>query len=65
MAAPFRNTGAKELLMSFVQPHEPISTTILFRWYLTVMKESRINVNVFGPHSCRSVPTSKCNMSAL
>ena len=29
------------------------------------MKESRINVNVFGPHSCRSVPTSKCNMSAI
>ena len=29
------------------------------------MKESRINVNLFGSHSTRSASTSKCKMSGL
>ena len=40
MIAPFRNTATNQLLLSFVQPHKPISTT---RWCVTVMKETRIN----------------------
>ena len=31
MTAPFRNTGTNQLLLSFVQPHKPISTTTLSR----------------------------------
>ena len=50
MTAPFRNTGTKQLLLSFVRPHKPISTTTLSRWCVTVMKESGINVNIFGSH---------------
>ena len=41
MTASFRNTGTKQW---FVQPHKPISTTTLSRWFVTVMKESGINV---------------------
>ena len=26
MTAPFRNTGTNQLLLSFVQPHKPVST---------------------------------------
>ena len=62
MTAPFRNTDTKQLLLSFVQPHKPISTTTLSRWCLTVMKQSGINVNIFGSHSTRSASTSKCKI---
>ena len=65
MTAPFRNTGTNQLLLSFVQPHKPISTTTLSRWCVTVMKESGINVNIFGSHSTRSASTSKCKISGL
>ena len=65
MTAPFRKTGTKQLLLSFVQPHKPVSTTNLARWCVTVMKESRINVNIFGFHSTRSASTSKYKISGL
>ena len=65
MTAPFRNAGTKQLLLSLVQPHKPISTRTLSRWCVTVMKESRINVNIFGCHSTRSASTSKCKISGL
>ena len=44
MTASYRNTGTKQLLLSFVQPHKPVSTTTLSRWFVTVMNESVINV---------------------
>ena len=60
ITAPFRNTGANQLLLSFVQPHKPISTTTLKRWCVTVIKECGININIFGSHSTRSASASKC-----
>ena len=51
MTAPFRNASTNQLLLSFLQPHKPISTTTLWWWCVTVMKESGINVNIFGSHS--------------
>ena len=65
MTEPFKNTGTKQLLLSFVQRHKPISTTNLSKWCVTVMKESGINVKIFGSHSTRSASTSKCKISAL
>ena len=65
MTARFRNTGTKQLLLSFVQPHKPISTKTLSRWCVTVMKESGINVIISGSHSTRSASTSKCRISGL
>ena len=65
MTAPFRNTGANQLLLSFVQPHKPISTTTLKRWCVTVIKECGININIFGSHSTRSASASKCKISWL
>ena len=51
MTVSFRNAGTNQLLLSFVQPHKPISITPLSRWCVTVMKESVINVNIFDSHS--------------
>ena len=64
ITAPFRNTGTNQLLLSFVQPHKPISTTTL-SCCVTVMKKSRINVNIFGSHSAWSASRSKCKISGL
>ena len=65
MTAPFRNADTDQLLLSFVQPHKPVSTTTLWRWCVTVMKQSGVNVNIFGSHSTRSASTSKCKVSEL
>ena len=65
MTAPFRNIGTNQLLLSFVQPHKPISTTTLLRCCITVMKEFGINLNIFGSHSTRSASTSKCKILGL
>ena len=65
MTASFRNVGTNQLLLSFVQPHKPVSTSTLSRWCVTVMKESGVNVNIFGCHSTRSASTSKCKISGL
>ena len=54
-----------QLLLIFVQPHKPISTSTLSRWCVTVMKESGVNVNIFGSHSTRSASTSKCKILGL
>ena len=51
ITVPFSYTSTNQLLLSFVQPHKPISTKTLSRWCVTVMKESGINVNIFGSHS--------------
>ena len=64
MTEPFRNTTL-QVLLSFVQRHKPISTTTLSRWYVTVMKESGINVNIVGSHSTRLASTSKDKISEL
>ena len=65
MTASFRNASTNQLLLSFVQPHKLISTSTLSRWCITVMKESGVNVNIFGSHSTRSTSTSKCKISGL
>ena len=65
MAAPFKNNGRTQLLLNFVQPHEPVSTTTLSRCCVAAMKEFGINVNIFGSHSIRSASISKCKISGL
>ena len=59
------NAGTNQLLLSFVQPHKPISTSTLSRWSVTVMKESGVNVNIFDSYSTRSASTSKSKISGL
>ena len=65
MTAPFRNGGTNQLLLSFIQRHKPISITNLSRWCVTLLKESGINLNIFGFHSTKSASTSKWNKSGL
>ena len=65
MTASFRNAGRNQLLLSFVQPHKPISASNLSRWCVTVMKESGVNINIFGSYSTRSASASKRKILGL
>ena len=65
MRASFRNASTNQLLLSFVQPHKPVSTSTLSRWCVTVMKEPGVNVNIFGSHLTRSASVSKCKIWGL
>ena len=65
ITTPFRNTGKSKLLLSFAQPHKPVLTTTLSRWFVTLMKEPEINVKIFGSYSTRSASTSKYKISGL
>ena len=55
-----RKGDDKQLLLSYVKPYKPISTTTLSRWCVSIMKESGINVDIFGSHSTRAASTSRC-----
>ena len=59
-----RKGDDKQLLLSYVKPHKPISTT-LSRWCVHIMKESEVNVNIFVSHSTRAASTSKCKAAGL
>ena len=52
VTAPFRNTGTNQLLLSFAQLHKTILISTLIRYKVVcncnVMKESGINVNIWG-----------------
>ena len=54
------NLDDKQLLLSYVKPHKPTSTTTLSRWCVRIMKESAVNVDIFGSHSTGAASTSKC-----
>ena len=59
------NDDDKQLLLSYVKPHKPISTTTLSRWCVRILKESEVNVDILGSHSTRAALTSKCKAAGL
>ena len=65
MISPFRTTGTKQLLLSFLQLHKLISTTTLSMWCVTAINECGINVNIYCSNSTRSASASKCKISGL
>ena len=48
-----------KLLISYVKPHESVSTDTIARWLRSVMEVSGIDVSISKVHSCRSASTSK------
>ena len=60
-----RKGDYKQLLLSYVKPHKPVPTTTLSRWCVHIMKESGVNVDIFGSHSTRTASTSKCEAAGL
>ena len=46
-----RKGDDKQLLLSYVKLHKPVSTSTLSRWPVRIIKESGVNVDIFGSHS--------------
>lgn len=47
------------LLLSFVKPHHPVTTSSVFKWLKTIMTKGGINTNQFKAHSTRLASVSK------
>ena len=60
-----RKGDDKQLLLSYVKTHKPIFTTTFSRWCIRIMKESGVNMDMFGSHSTRAALTSKCKAAGL
>ena len=59
-----RNSNTK-LLLSYVAPHEPVSTATTARWIKESLKNAGINTQTFTAHSTRSASTSLAKTKGL
>ena len=55
--APFRGED-KQLLLSFVRPHSPVSRDTISRWCRTVLDKSGIDISKYSCHSTRAASTT-------
>ena len=47
-----------QLLISYIQPHKPVTRDSVARWCSTIMQKAGIDTSIFAPHSTRSASTS-------
>ena len=57
--------SAKQLLISFIQPHKAVSWDTISRWTKDVLKLSGIDITTFTAHSTRAATVSKANAKDL
>ena len=55
----------KQLLISYVKPHRPVSKETVPRWVKEVLKLSGIDTNEHGPHSSRAALALFCQQKGL
>ena len=48
-----------QLLLSYVEPHQPVVSCTIAGWLIKVMKSAGINKEEFKAHSVRGATTSK------
>jgi len=57
---PWReNKNESQLLLSYINPHQPIASCTVARWMKELLSLSGIDTDVFKAHSTRSASTSK------
>ena len=56
-------TYQHKLFVSFVKPHNPVTTATIARWIKTVMHAAGIDTTVFKAHSVRGAATTKAYTS--
>ena len=47
-------------LISYQKPYQHVTTATISRWIKTVLRNSGINVDIYGAHSTRSAASSAC-----
>jgi len=50
----FRSEGKEKLLLSYVKPHNPISSSSVSRWTVTMLELAGVDTDTFKSHSVRS-----------
>ena len=55
----------KNLLISYVKPHQPVSKATVARWMKEVLRVSGIDTKKFTAHSCRTASTSSNKVAGL
>ena len=62
----WRTNGEKfQLLLSYINPHVEVHSSAVSRWIKEILKETRVNVDVFKGHSTHSASTSKACLSGI
>ena len=54
---PLRKSS--KLLISYIKPHNEVSSSTIGRWLKTCLSLANIDVNVYQAHSTRSASTTK------
>ena len=58
-----KNEG--QLLLSFVETHQCITTQTVFRWIVEILTLSGIDTSIFKAHSTRSASASKASSQGI
>jgi len=61
----WRLQGTSQLLLSYINPHEPVVTSTISRWMVSVLNESGIDTSTFKAHSVRSASSTKAKVQGL
>ena len=55
----------KNLILSYIEPHKPVTCSTISRWIKTVMSKSGIDVKQYSAHSVRSAAVSKAKINCV
>ena len=57
--------GATQLFVSFIKPHNPITSSTIARWLKQIMVDAGIDTGIFKAHSVRSASTSAASTQGV
>ena len=61
---PLRGEPA-QLFISFIKPHQPVTSSTIARWLKEVIRDAGIDTNIFKAHSVRAASTSAAAMLGI
>ena len=56
---------ATQLFISFIKPHNPVTSSTIARWLKLGMESAGIDTSIFKAHSVRSASTSAASMQGV
>ena len=62
---PWRKNDEGQLLLSYIEPHQCITTQSVSRWIVEVLTLAGIDTSTFTAHSTRSASTSKAKSQGI
>ena len=65
MTNPLRSEKTKQLLISYIRPHNPMSVNTVSHWVKEFLRPTGIDTSIFTGHSTRAASTSKAKQVGL